>query len=396
MSIAEAAAPRWGDGEGWVVQGPPLVEIGTVAGDPDYLLAGVTDVVRLESGQIVVADQASSDLRWFSEAGAFVRRTGRAGEGPGDFTGLDFVDVLPGDSVVAYDRWLARIQVFGPEGRLARGVSVRPLTERREARPGAAVGLVDGGGLADGEGLAGGGLVVRFRDFSGDVPSGLVRWPQEVLALVDLADGSSRELVSVPGMEQLVTPDDGGVTMESYLFPRHPVFAAGGGRFAHGDAGTFAIRIAATDDGAVLSLRRDVASEQVTQSHIDAWADGVVAVRFPEGSNPTPEQVARIRDGWSSGPAAERLPLLRSLRFDTEGNLWVEPFHMLGAEPPSHQVFAPDGTWLGSVALPSGLDRGFNPDMAPGLRIGADYVLGVWRDEMDVQRVRLYRLEKPR
>jgi hypothetical protein len=41
---------------------------------------------------------------------------------------------------------------------------------------------------------------------------------------------------------------------------------------------------------------------------------------------------------------------------------------------------------LGSVALP---DR-FRPT-----QIGSDFVLGVWSDDLDVQHVRMYRLDKP-
>ncbi len=58
------------------------------------------------------------------------------------------------------------------------------------------------------------------------------------------------------------------------------------------------------------------------------------------------------------------------------------------------EVFAPDGTWLGSVELPPGLERGFIQYQAPYMEIGTDYVLGVWRDELDVQYVRMYRLNR--
>ena len=65
-----------------------------------------------------------------------------------------------------------------------------------------------------------------------------------------------------------------------------------------------------------------------------------------------------------------------------------------GAEPPPFEVHAPDGTWMGSVALPPGLERGFIQYQAPYMEIGADYVLGVWKDELDVQYVRVYRVNK--
>ena len=85
---------------------------------------------------------------------------------------------------------------------------------------------------------------------------------------------------------------------------------------------------------------------------------------------------------------------MRSALYDDAGNLWVEPYWVLGSAPPPYEVFAPDGTWLGAVALPDDLDRGFIPEMAPRLHIGSDFVLGTWRDETDAHVVRMYRIEK--
>jgi hypothetical protein len=49
-------------------------------------------------------------------------------------------------------------------------------------------------------------------------------------------------------------------------------------------------------------------------------------------------------------------------------------------------VFASDGTWLGTVELP--------PRFTPW-HIGRDFVVGVWRDDFDVEHVQLYALMKP-
>jgi hypothetical protein len=54
--------------------------------------------------------------------------------------------------------------------------------------------------------------------------------------------------------------------------------------------------------------------------------------------------------------------------------------------PTAWRVFDPSGIWLGTVTLPAR----FNP-----MDIGKDYVLGLWRDEDDVEHIRIYRLRKP-
>jgi hypothetical protein len=50
-------------------------------------------------------------------------------------------------------------------------------------------------------------------------------------------------------------------------------------------------------------------------------------------------------------------------------------------------VFDPAGVYLGDVEM---------PERFRVFQIGADFVLGQWRDEDDVEHVRLYPLIKPR
>jgi hypothetical protein len=51
-----------------------------------------------------------------------------------------------------------------------------------------------------------------------------------------------------------------------------------------------------------------------------------------------------------------------------------------------HQVFDRDGLLIGRVEGPEGFEI---TDSGP------DYILGVAKDDLDVERVRLYRLERP-
>ncbi|HEX7242214.1 MAG TPA: hypothetical protein VF263_18150, partial [Longimicrobiaceae bacterium] len=74
------------------------------------------------------------------------------------------------------------------------------------------------------------------------------------------------------------------------------------------------------------------------------------------------------------------------LRTGRDGAVWVRE-HPAGEDDASAwTVFAPGGELLGSVSVPRDLRI---------TDIGADYVLGVWTDDLDVPHVRLYALEKP-
>ena len=93
--------------------------------------------------------------------------------------------------------------------------------------------------------------------------------------------------------------------------------------------------------------------------------------------------------GNSSGksvPISSHLPAYEQVLLDRAGNLWTVRVRWFWSEAPVWQVLDPQGRWLGQVAMP------------PGGRIseiGEDYVLGVWRDEMDIETVRMYGLVKP-
>ena len=70
------------------------LRIGRAVGDdPDApdLFGSIIAVATDDAGRIYVADDQASDIRVFDQAGNFVRRIGRKGQGPGEFQFLDGV-----------------------------------------------------------------------------------------------------------------------------------------------------------------------------------------------------------------------------------------------------------------------------------------------------------------
>ena len=97
-----------------------------------------------------------------------------------------------------------------------------------------------------------------------------------------------------------------------------------------------------------------------------------------------PEFRQRRAEVLASLPAPEFRPAYSALTTDRTGNLWMRETALPG-EPNGWTVFDPDGGMLGPIELPAG----FEP-----LRIGDDFVLGVVTDDLGVERVQLYSLEK--
>lgn len=387
ISIATAVEPLWGPDEGWTVEPEPLLEIGTVTGAAEYLFTDVVAAVRLGNGDIVVAERAASELRSYDAAGNFQWRAGRSGEGPGEFRSLDFVGTTAGDSLVTYDGALLRAQLFDPQGRLARTYRVA-ITEGEAA--GAAIVADKAVGVVDGV------LVVRFIEYGDRVPNGVVRWPLERLAALDLADGAGRSLIVLPGAEADVRAGvEGGYSHGAYVFSKGPEYGAAAGRVAVIDTEAWSVRLTSPHDGATAAVfRRDVDPRAVTAALFDLHLDGIVEIAIADPDQAPAEDVERFRARWRDTPRAPRLPVLRSIHVDGTGHLWLQPYYVAGAEPPPFEIHAPDGTWLGSVTLPPGLHRAFIQYQAPYMEIGDDYVLGVWTDELDVQYVRMYRIDK--
>jgi len=94
---------------------PPLVAytpVERVRSDSSAELMGGFAVDVDSRGNFYVADRWA--IRVFAPDGRLVRSIGRQGEGPGEFSFLHSVEVMPGDSLFAYDTGLRRVSVFAP------------------------------------------------------------------------------------------------------------------------------------------------------------------------------------------------------------------------------------------------------------------------------------------
>ena len=379
IPIATAVTPLWAPGDGWTVEAEPLVEIGTVDGAPEYQFSEVVAAVRLGTGDIVVADRSASELRGYDAAGNFLWRAGRFGEGPGEFESLDFLGTTVGDSLVTYDERLLRAQLFDSDGGLAR--SIRTVLPRGDA--------ASGGSAPDKAiGIAKNNLIIRFVELAEGTDQGIVRWLDERVVAFDLADGSASVLTVVPGEEVERLSDLSTVLL---TFGNMPEYGAAVDRVAVIDTKAFSVQVLSPVGGMVERIvRRDLAPQEATDAVFEVHLAGILEMV----SGVPAEEASRIRQMWRDRRRAPVLPVLRSIHVDATGHLWLQPYYVAGADPPPFEIHAPDGTWLGSVAVPPGLQRAFIQYQAPYMEIGDYYVLGVWTDDLDVQYVRMYRLNK--
>jgi hypothetical protein len=146
-----------------------------------------------------------------------------------------------------------------------------------------------------------------------------------------------------------------------------------------GNPERYEIRAYRADGALVRIIRRPVAREPLTRAELGRMEADELASVDARGKE-------RLEAAWRDVPAPSLKPAFATIRTDQNGDLWVEHVKVVRADPGTADVFDAQGRLLGSVALPPGLQI---------TRIGPDYVLGICRDDMDLEHVRMYRLRKP-
>lgn len=358
----------------------PVVMIGALDGDADYLLDGVRHVARLTDGRIVVANGGSQELRFYDREGTHERTVGRSGEGPGEYRTISYMRRLTGDSLLIFDTGNRRITVLDSSGAYVRDESTM--------RAGDAISVQ--GGLAD-------GTLLAFR-------------PKTALSMADLEstdlmrDTAFFEVVrdsavvrapfEYPGGERrmLISRDaSGSGTVTSIAIQQLPlahgrVLAAGRDVAIVGSNETYELHVVG-GDGAVRTIvrRPDVVPGPVTDEMITSWYDRLFEQQ--RESNPDfDEQAAatQLQDALA-GPRVSAVPAYGRVAMSEDGAFWVADFAPPGAttETARWSVYAADGTMRGTVELPASFQV---------MHIDEDMVIGVVRDEYDVEYVHVYGL----
>ena len=139
-----------------------------------------------------------------------------------------------------------------------------------------------------------------------------------------------------------------------------------------------------TTDGKLLRLIRRAYERRPVTAEVKAQfrADYEAMVRA-EAGDVTPEQMRRFLEFVDDADYPEYLPAYSALLIDADGNLWAEDYRIHTESESRWTVFDSTGRWLGTVDMPDGLQV---------LEIGRDYVLGLRKDDLDLERVSLHAL----
>jgi hypothetical protein len=356
---------QWPEGEGWRLSDQPRLDIGTLEGEEHDQFFRVVNAVTLGDGRIVVANSGTNEIRCFDATGSFLYSSGRKGGGPGEFEALWTLAVLPGDSVIAFDRRLRRMSIFAPDGTFTRSFMFAALAGAALPMP---IGLTFDQRL-----------VVSERAFrTAETRTGLTRDSTHYL-LVDLDGALIDTLGYFPGAEWYIKTESEAIYSSNPPFSRSPEATVSGSGFYFGSGDTYEIAYYASDGALQRLIRRMTPNLQVTAEDIERYKQDALEGR----RDPSRRQL--LQSMLAEMPVPETMPAYSDIIVDLEGNLWVGEYRRPGDDQPRWTVFDPDGVMLGGVETPQRL-RIFE--------IGSDYVLGRGVDELDVEHIHVYDLLK--
>lgn len=380
VGLVEVTAAQLDDLPLWRFSGEPVVSIGRTVGEGEYLFFRVNAARRLDSGEIVVVDGQSRELRVFGEDGQFRRAYGGRGEGPGEFAGSPLtVSASDGRRVAIYDvpvRRITEIDLLSGDFTTRLLPAHCPLPG--EADPGSCslAGLLPKGTVFVSRGSAplppveDGSLTIR--------PS-----PYFLFGLLegDTTPARFRTLDSIRGTTRV------SVGLAANLFSGAALFEPGGAAgfgttgLVLGDPHEFELRVWDGDGTLRRVIRVRAPPTPVTDDLLDryrSWAD--TASGLPEATH---LYLASLEPTGA-------VPFFGGLFLDRAERIWVQdyrPFWAFGPRgPAAWTVFGADGEPLARI------EGG-----APGiiLEAGEDYVLVRATDELGVEQVRMYAIERP-
>ena len=345
-------------------------------GTPEKLFSRVS-ARRAPSGEVVVSDRASLSIHVFGEDGGILRTIARGGEGPGELRGAPGID-LHGDTLFAFGAPLVSssdVDVFSVASGFVRREPINAANHQGQFYGKAAL-------------VGGHYLVERGRGFSvlpDNLEPGSVLPDSVTFGILPASPADDREVV------WLLRTQRGSLFTYRWVGGPVPVTFApltiGHRTFtvASGD------RVWFVDTGSGELVAYDAAGEVVVSADLALEAepyDPAALERARDAALAT-ARMARdtlsIRAMYDQSVLPPTMPFADQLFAGSNGEIWLRLFAL---QPGATQHFLGldrDGARVGQVSLPAGLQVE---------QFGEDFVVGVRRDEMDVESVVVYSMSR--
>lgn len=362
IRIVESARPPERSRLGWTIGPEPSVSIGVLEGEEPYMLHWAFNSVRLSDGRIVVANGGTQEVRVFDASGSHLVTWGGSGEGPGEFRSLTRVAPWPGDSIVAWYSPGMALSVFDSHGDYGRSFALQSGQDTIWLRPRPTAARGDG-------------TILSIMDPEGADTAEVEIWDGDGALVGSLGRHPSRPVIITTNGE-----------LQGIAYSRELVTGLWGDLIVASPTSSYEIRAFRADGTLARIVRREHILRVPAEADLEPWIEeqvGMVAASpgLPEGF------IDQMRQALQSRTLAETFPAFSTILPDAAGNLWVREYDFPREERPAPlwTVFDPEGRVLGFVETPKGLRIN---------QIGEDYVLGHVEDELGVEQVQVWPLER--
>ncbi len=357
----------WGEITPWTLTQEPKLSIGEFDGEEEYQLFRVVGALKTDEGNIVVANAGSFELRIYDENGLHIRSSGREGGGPGEFERMATMRRYHGDSLLTVEFGVpGKYSVFSQTGDFGRSSPTAP--------PNAGflfaflVGSTNDGRL----------LINATAQPTMDMGQGVTRLPTTVLSVNP--NGENLDTIGTfPSME--FYRGDTPMSVGQVPFGLSLVNESYENGVVIGTTETYELRVFDIDSGLTKIVRKSHVPVVVEPHHIEAnkaERRGRLE-RLPQQFREAQEELL------DEIPFTEFFPAFTAAHVDRVGNIWVQDYEIPGDEQKRFMVFNPEGILLGPVTMPMDLQV---------FEIGNDYVLGRMSDDLDIEHVIMYGLNK--
>jgi len=352
----------------WAAADAPVLVLGEEEAEEPFLFSRIRRTLPMPQGGVAVADGLSNEIRFFDGDGNHLRSAGGEGTGPGEFTRLRSAFAYPGDSIAATNAMGGTISVFSSGGEWGRATACEPASALLSGL------FVEGA-------LEGGAFLARaMKQFPTEAPTEGYHREPSVFQLCSPEGAAGPTLAEFPDVELETLSQDGRWMSFPLEMGRRATSVIVGNEVLVGVTDRLELWRFGADGEMRGILRVGISPRPLDEETKEQWIEHALdGVDDPETARQTRR---RYRDrAWP-----DSLPVFSDLKGDSEGNLWVRQFSPEYVTGPSDWwVFSPDGSFLARATLPDGLRVE---------AIGSDFVLGVAADDLGVERVYRYALEK--
>ncbi len=345
----------------WALEEAPELQLGpgTSGGPTEFYQV---EAVRFLPGDgLAIANRGTEELRFFGADGGFLRTVGGDGRGPGEFEGLSWLAVR-GDSLLSYDWGNDRVSVWHTGGAYSRTFRLEwvsgLITPSTLLRDGSLLSVT----VRHMTELAGAGTLLELglisrHDLSGVLLDSLGRFP--VGERVVQRDGKMQTTVSLP-----MGPEAG--------------FAAADDGFCYVFGPRYEVKCFKSDGRQASIARVDSVPRQVTPEDVEQAFEGALNDARAARNQPRVDALLRVR---RSMVFPEFFPAFTALISDDWDRLWAKRFAQPGQATSEWWVFQ-DGRWGARLRVEGAFTL---------MDVSGDRAVGVWRDELGVEEIRVYR-----